>query len=164
MAEVFLGEIRFFAYSKIPAGWLPCQGQVMQITQYAALFSLLGTAYGGDGTSTFQLPDLRGTVPLGMSPDYPAGKKGGEAVHPLAVNEMPAHTHQATGSTKGPSVTSPKDNTWAAVATAYAPTANTTMAAQALSSAGASAPHSNMQPYLTLSPCIAIQGIYPPRP
>lgn len=166
MSDFFLGEIRLFAFNRIPNGWMACQGQSMQISQNTALFSLIGTAYGGDGRTTFNLPDLRGVAPLCIGPQYPLGAAGGEAFHALTANEIPMHTHQATGSTKGATVASPEGNTWASLAKAYAPaaSANATMAAEALSIAGASQPHSNMQPYIALSLCISIQGIFPSRP
>lgn len=164
MSDFFLGEIRLFASDRIPRGWLACQGQLLQINQNQALFSLLGTNYGGDGRTTFALPDLRGAAPIGVGQNFPLGAAGGESSHALTTNEMPQHTHQVTGSTQGASLPSPVGNTWAAVANSYATASNGQMAPQALSAAGGSQPHENMQPYLTLSLCIATSGIYPSRP
>lgn len=164
MSDFFLGEVRLFAFDRIPRGWMACQGQALQVNQNSALFALLGTAYGGDGRTTFNLPYLRGVVPLSMSASYPLGASGGEANHTLTVSEMPMHTHQATGSSKKPSAVSPAGNTWASVANAYASTHDATMAPSALSVAGGNQPHNNMQPYLALSLCIATVGIFPSRP
>lgn len=163
MSDYFLGEIRLFPYNRIPSGWVPCQGQSLQIRQNAALFSLIGTFYGGDGVNTFNLPDLRGQVPMCIGPNNPLGAAGGEASHTLTVNEMPQHTHQVTASTAAPSKASPVNNTWATVTNAYAPSANVQMGPQALSIAGASQAHDNMQPYLALNLCISTVGIFPPR-
>lgn len=164
MSDFFLGEIRAFAFDRIPRDWLPCQGQTLPISQNAALFSLLGTAYGGDGRTTFMLPDLRGQVPMCIGPDNPRGAAGGSATHALIAKEIPAHTHQAVASTNTPSQTSPAGNTWAALSSEYAATANSEMASQALGAGGASQPHNNMQPYLAINLCIATAGIYPSRP
>ncbi|MFC0252219.1 phage tail protein [Massilia consociata] len=163
MSDFFLGEIRLFPYDRIPSGWLPCKGQALQIRQNAALFSLLGTNYGGDGVNTFNLPDLRGQVPMCAGPNNSLGAAGGEEAHTLTVDEMPQHTHQVTASTGEASTPSPVDNTWAVVANAYAPAANVQMAPDALTVAGGGKAHNNMQPYLTLNLCIATVGIFPPR-
>lgn len=164
MSDFFLGEIRLFAYGRAPEGWLPCEGQTLPISQNVALFSLIGTMYGGDGKSTFNLPDLRGQVPLCSGPSYPVGAAGGTATHTLTVNEMPQHTHQVSASTVPASKTTPVGNVWAAAAKSYAATPNTQLSTQALSVAGGNQPHNNMQPYLTLSLCISTTGIFPPRP
>jgi len=164
MSDYFLGEIRVFAFDRIPKGWLACQGQLLPIAQNTALFSLLGTTYGGDGKVTFALPDLRGVAPLGTGQGFPLGMSAGETTHTLSTAEMPQHTHQASGSTQEASLASPAGNTWAAVGNAFATAYNVQMAAQAVSTAGGSQPHANMQPYLTLSLCISISGIYPSRP
>jgi microcystin-dependent protein len=163
MSDFFLGEIRAFAFGIVPRGWLPCQGQTLQISQNQALFALLGTTYGGDGRTTFMLPDLRGQVPLGIGPNYPAGAAGGSASHALTASEMPMHTHQALASVQPPSQPSPSGNTWAALSNEYAATANSEMAPQAIGVAGGSQPHNNMQPYLAINLCIATTGIFPPR-
>lgn len=164
MSDFFLGEIRLFAYGRAPRGWLPCAGQSLPINQNVALYSLIGTMYGGDGKTTFNLPDLRGHVPLGFSADYPVGKAGGTAAHALTVNEMPQHTHQVSASTTTAGTNSPGNNVFAAAAKTYAAGANAQMSPRALSVAGASQAHQNMQPFLTVSLCISTNGIFPPRP
>jgi microcystin-dependent protein len=163
MSEPFMGEVRVFGFGTVPRGWLPCEGQTLAISTNQALFSLLGTQFGGDGVRTFQLPDLRGRVPLGMSPTYPAATFGGETAHTLTPPEMPAHTHQVTASSAPADLAVLANNYWASIK-AYDASNDTLMAGNAIGVAGASAPHNNMQPYLALSFCIAIQGIYPSRP
>lgn len=163
--EPFVGEIRLFAFNQIPRGWLPCQGQIMPIQQYTTLFSLLGTMYGGNGVSTFALPDLRGRVPLQTSPDYPQGALAGTATHTLTINEMPAHTHTVSASSEARTLIPPKDNVWPQSANTYSAKApDVQMGPTAISAAGSSQAHNNMQPYLTLSFCIATTGIFPSRP
>lgn len=165
MAEPFLGEIRLFSFGVIPRGWLPCQGQLLPIQQNQALFSLLGTAYGGNGTSTFGLPDLRGRVPLHISPDYPLGKAAGEPTHTLTINEMPMHTHTVTASSADATVIPPTDAVWPQINGTYSAVApNVQMGPRSVSATGSSQAHNNMQPYTTVSFCIATSGIYPSRP
>ncbi|QOY92477.1 phage tail protein [Massilia sp. UMI-21] len=163
MSDFFLGEIRAFAFGQVPRGWMPCQGQTLPIMQNQALFAIIGTTYGGDGRSTFNLPDLRGQAPLCFGPGYPQGAAGGSATHALIDKEIPAHTHQALASGQPPSQPSPSGNAWAALASEYAATTDVQMAPQALGTAGGSQPHNNMQPYLAINLCIAISGIFPPR-
>ncbi|MFC8688823.1 phage tail protein [Brevibacillus porteri] len=167
--EPFLGEIRFFPFPFAPKGWALCNGAVLSINGNQALYSLLGVAYGGDGRSTFALPDLRGRVPVhtNRQPDRPIvtlGMSAGEESHVLTTNEIPAHTHTATGSNAAANDKVCAGNYWAqASATTYGTTPDTTMSESALQTVGNSAPHYNMQPYLVGNFCIAIQGIYPPR-
>jgi microcystin-dependent protein len=163
MSEPFIGEVRVFGFGTVPRGWMACEGQTLAISTNQALFSLLGTQFGGNGSTTFMLPDLRGRVPLGVSASYPAATVGGEAAHTLAVQEMPGHTHQVNASSASADQTVLANNYWASIMS-YDTSYDTTMAGSAIGTAGASAPHSNMQPYLALSFCIAIQGIYPSRP
>ena len=180
--DQFVGEIRIFPINFAPKGWMPCNGQLLLISQNTALFSLLGTTYGGDGKSTFALPNLQGRVALnpgpgpGLSPRS-LGEEGGSPAVTLLVSEMPAHIHPlfftdapATTNTPAadvmpafnaslnfPGITKPVNT--------YAETSpNAVFAPQTLSIAGGSQPHNNMQPYLVLNYCIAVQGIYPPRP
>jgi microcystin-dependent protein len=162
MADPFLGEIRPFAFGVIPRGWLPCEGQVLPINQNQALFSLLGTTYGGNGVNTFQLPDLRGRLPLGSSQNYPPGTVGGEATHTLTVNETPAHTHMVQASSATGTLSTLQGNYWAG-AMNYAAAPDTAMAPDAIGAAGQSQPHENMQPYMAVSFCIATNGIFPSR-
>ncbi len=165
MADPFLGEIRSFSFGLIPRGWLACQGQMLPVQQNQALYSLLGITYGGNGVTTFGLPDLRGRVPLHLSPTYPLGAAGGEANHTLTVNELPTHTHAVQASGETATLIPPQGNVWPQSVDTYAASApDVPMGARAVSTAGGSQAHENMQPYLTISFCIAIQGIYPPRP
>ena len=162
--EPFVGEIRLFAFNQIPRGWLPCRGQLLAIQTNVTLFSLLGTTYGGNGTSTFALPDLQGRVPLQISPDYPLGAASGAASHTLTVNEMPMHTHTVSGSSEAATLVPPTANVWPKDDDTYSLAApNVRMGANAVSAAGGSQPHNNMQPYLTFSFCIATNGIFPSR-
>jgi microcystin-dependent protein len=175
VADPFVAEIRVFPFNFAPTGWAFCDGQLLPLSQNTALFSLLGTTYGGDGKSTFALPDLQGSVAMhpgqgqGLSLRDLGEMSGSETVT-LLVSEMPAHTHtlmagnvEDDGNLQvgGPMRVLAKS----ANGQAYGPAANlVTMAPQALSPAGGSLPHNNMQPYLTLNYCIALQGIFPPRP
>lgn len=163
MSEPFLGEIRSFSFGITPRGWAACNGQILPINQNQALFSLLGVTYGGNGVTTFALPNLQGRVPIHMTPAYPEGQAAGEETHKLTVGEMPAHTHTAIGGSDG-TTPSPVGNTWGtSPVAAYSSTYNTTMSPNALSQTGGGQPHVNMQPYLTINYCIALTGIYPSR-
>jgi microcystin-dependent protein len=162
MAEPFLGEIRLFGFGVVPKGWIPCEGQLLPISRYAALFSLLGVMYGGDGKTIFGLPDLRGRLPLGYNNELPQGVTDGEATHVLAASEMPAHTHQVQASTVTGAVSTVGNNYWAG-AMNYAPTATGPMASAAIAAAGGGQAHENMQPYTALNFCIALNGIFPSR-
>jgi microcystin-dependent protein len=164
MSEPFLGEIRPFAFGFTPNGWLPCEGQVLSIAQNQALFALLGITYGGNGTTTFALPDLRGRTPLHVSPSHPLGQAAGEANHTLQISELPAHTHNVMGSTGAPTTGSPVGAVWATRSeNAYSVNGDGQMSAQAIATVGAGQTHNNMQPYLPVNYCIAVQGIFPPR-
>ncbi|USG65062.1 tail fiber protein [Brevibacillus ruminantium] len=164
MSEPFLGEIRLFANHYAPRGWMFCEGQILQTTQYQALYSLLGNVYGGNGVTTFALPDYRGRVPIHVSPSFPRGTSAGEANHTLTINEMPQHTHQVSASSNAATSPSPLNNAWAAAENIYGPAATMVQMNQsAIGTAGGSQPHNNMQPYLVLNYAIAIQGIYPSR-
>ncbi len=175
MSTPFLAEIRIFAGNFAPNGWAKCDGQLLLISQSTALFSLLGTTYGGDGKTTFALPDLRGAAPLqqgegsGLSWRV-LGETGGDRTVTLMQSEMPAHSHGVRASSGRADQLSPSGNVWATartgrrVANQYAAAANTvTMSFFALSIEGGSMPHNNMPPYLTLNFIIAMQGIYPSR-
>ncbi len=160
MSEPFLGEIRCFGFNFAPVGWATCDGQLMPISQNTALFSLLGTTYGGNGITTFGLPNLQGRV--GVHADnisFVQGETGGEASHTLSVTEMPAHAHNIE-SGDGQTTDRPSAAV-AAIGGVYAKSATGAMAPTA--GAGGSQPHNNMQPYLVLNYCIALQGIFPPR-
>jgi len=173
MADPFVAEIRIFGFNFAPTGWAQCNGQLMPISQNTALFSLLGTTYGGDGKSTFALPGLEGSVPMhpgqgqGLSL-YDLGQEGGEEFVTLLESEMPAHNHFVRANTQDAGdIGLVNPNASLAQSTggnAYTTTQNTQMAFQALPPAGGSLPHNNMMPYLTLNFCIALQGVFPARP
>ncbi len=164
MAEPFLGEIRIMSFSFAPRSWALCNGQLLPINQNQALFSLLGTTYGGDGRTTFALPNSQGRTPIHTGQGHSLGERGGEQNHTLNLSEMPTHTHPlvASGNTAG--LDTPNASAVMAVAglNLYRePTALATMEPTSISNAGGSQPHVNMQPYLTLNFCIALQGIFP---
>ena len=150
-----------------PKGWALCTGQLLPINQNQALFSLLGTTFGGDGRTTFALPDLRARTPIHVGSGHTLGEGGGEQAHTLSIAELPTHTHVAQGSSADADAAVPTGNLLAAVdnttfGTAYAgPTNLTALAPAAVSNVGGSQAHLNMQPFLTLSFCIALQGIFP---
>ena len=170
MADPFVAEIRMLPSTFAPLGWALCDGQLMPVTQNTALFSLLGSRFGGNGETTFALPDLRGAAPLhpgqgaGLSPRA-LGETGGADAITLTEPEMPVHTHawQATAALGDSS--DPANRYLGRGETIYvAPAKVATMAAQTISVAGGSLPHNNMMPYLVLNFCIALQGVYPARP
>jgi microcystin-dependent protein len=172
MTDQFVAEIRIFPFNFAPLGWAMCNGQLLPISQNTALFSLLGTTYGGDGKSTFGLPDLQGNAPMhpgqgaGLSL-HDLGEVGGSSTVTLLESEIPVHTHTLMASASPGNRTAPQGNSIARAsgATPYAPAGGQTvlLAGQALAPAGGDQPHNNMQPYLTLNFCIALQGIFPPR-
>jgi microcystin-dependent protein len=170
MAEPFLGEVRMTAFNFPPKGWAQCNGQLMPINQNQALFALLGTMYGGNGQTTFALPDLRGSTPIHVGAGFTQGQRGGEESHTLTPNEMPAHTHLVQANSGGPDGsggnTPTPGKTLSATSTGqlYAPPANVQpMSAHAVGSAGGSQPHTNMMPYTVVGFCIALIGIFPSR-
>jgi len=163
MANPYLGEIRIFSFNYAPTGWLMCNGQTLAISSYAALFSLLGTTYGGNGTTNFQLPNLQGRMPMHFGNGIVQGQLGGETAHVLTPSETPIHTHQALGSSTPANLGVPTGNLWASGNAAYAPTTNTSMSPSCLTSFGGGLSHDNMPPYLTLNFCIAMAGIFPSR-
>jgi len=173
LADPFVAEIRVFPFNFAPKGWAFCNGQLLPISQNTALFSLLGTTYGGDGKSTFALPDLMGSVPMhpGQGPGlslYDLGQIGGSENVTLLQSEMPAHTHNLMAASDDPAESNvatgfalarSEPNIYSVTLTPLAQ-----LAFQALAPAGGSLPHNNMMPYLTLNFCIALQGVFPPRP
>jgi microcystin-dependent protein len=162
MAEPFLSEIRIMSFSFPPKGWALCNGQLLPINQNQALFSLLGTTFGGDGRVNFALPDLRGRVPIHVGAGHTLGERGGEDAHTLVSSEMPQHTHVASGSSANSSVFGLVGNLNASVSGLYGPAQNlTTLAPSTVTNTGGSQAHLNMEPFLTLSFCIALQGIFP---
>ncbi len=145
-----------------PKGWALCNGQLLPINQNQALFSLLGTTYGGDGRVNFALPDLRGRVPIHDGDGHILGEKGGEYAHTLTIQEMPQHLHFFQGTTNNADQPAPTGNLFGTVSNVYAPAANlTTIHPQTVGNVGGSQAHPNQQPYLTLNFCIALQGIFP---
>ena len=163
MSEPFLSEIRIFSFNFPPKGWALCNGQILPINQNQALFSLLGTNYGGNGQTNFALPNLQARVPIHFNGAHPLGQQGGEAVHTLSISELPMHTHTLRA-VSNPATAAIPDSTMylAREANAYhAATSPVTMAPAALGPIGGSQPHVNMQPYLVLNFCIALQGIFP---
>ena len=165
MAEPFLSEIRIMSFGFPPKGWALCNGQLMPINQNQALFSLLGTTYGGDGRATFGLPNLQGRTPISMGGSFTLGQVGGQAAHTVTISEMPLHTHVANASTVNATATIPNSTlTFAngAQFEIWRPFTNpVAMQPDVVSNVGGSQPHTNMQPFLTLNFCIALQGIFP---
>jgi microcystin-dependent protein len=178
--DPYLGEIRCFGFNFAPVGWFLCNGQTLAISQYAALFSLLGTNYGGNGTSTFQLPNLQGMVPIGQGngpglTPFVVGETGGETTHTLLTNEMPIHNHGFPGKAgPGANATPVAGSTVAEghsgsrgagfpVNLYTSITPGTTLNPAAVGNAGSGQPHNNLQPSLTMTWCIAYQGVFPPR-
>lgn len=164
MSTPYLAEIRIVSFNYPPKGWAFCNGQLMAINQNQALFSLLGTTYGGNGTTNFALPNLQGRVPIHVGNGFLQGQAAGETAHTLITSEMPIHTHSAIGSSNVADQGSPQGNYLALESSnAYSNSADSAMASQALSLIGGSQPHDNMPPYLVLNFCIALQGIFPSR-
>ena len=162
MAEPFLSEIRIMSFVFAPKGWALCNGQLLPINQNQALFSLLGTTFGGDGRVNFALPDQRGRVPIHVGSGHTLGEKGGEQAHTLSIAELPTHTHVANAQSGNANSPIPANNLLGAANNLYAaPTNLTSLDPTAVTSVGGSQAHLNMQPFLTLSFCIALQGIFP---
>lgn len=162
MAEPFLSEIRLFSFNFPPKGWALCNGQLLPINQNQALFALLGTTYGGDGRVNFSLPNLQGRVPIHTGGGYTLGQSGGEQAHTITLAEMPQHTHLVRASPANADAPVPTNNLLASANNLYATPADLTpLLPASVSNIGGSQAHLNMQPFLTLSFCIALQGIFP---
>ena len=162
MAEPFLSEIRIMSFAFAPKGWAQCNGQLLPINQNQALFSLLGTTYGGDGRVNFALPDLRGRTPMHEGSGHTLGEKAGEQAHTLTLSEMPQHTHFLNASSKNADNPVALNNVFATAGNLYnAPNNNLVTLLGAVGNVGGSQPHLNMQPFLALTFCIALQGIFP---
>jgi len=170
MSDPFIGEIRPMANNFAPSGWSLCHGQIVPISEFAALFNLIGTTYGGDGQTTFALPDLRGRTPVhaGTGPSlssYTIGQAAGTESVALSVGQLPSHTHTARGTDAAATIATPGGNLWAREGSgttgsfSAAPDAN--MASEAISSSGGSQNHTNLQPYLVINFIIALEGIFP---
>lgn len=167
MAEPFLGEIRIMSFQWVPKAWAHCDGQLLPINQNQPLFALLGTTYGGDGRVNFALPDLRARTPLHRGNGFTLGERGGEQTHTLTAAEIPTHIHLVNATTNQATAGAPSNAAARVLAQSrgaalYANPSNfAAMAPEAITQAGGSQPHANMQPYLTLSFCIALQGVFP---
>src|SRR5258706_5247554 len=163
MAEPFLSEIRIFSFGFAPKGWALCNGQLLPINQNQALFSLLGTTFGGDGRVNFGLPNLQGQTPIHTGNGFTLGQKGGEQAHTLSVSELPTHTHTLNGTTAAANPQPVPVNAYLApTATMYkAPSNLTTLTPGTVTNTGGRQAHLNKQPVLTLNFSIALQGIFP---
>lgn len=172
--DPFVAEIRIFPFNFAPKGWAFCDGQILPLSQNTALFSLLGTTYGGDGKTNFALPDFQGRVPIhpGQGPGlslYDLGETGGSETVSLLQSEIPSHSHTVQCNSAAGGLTSPTNNIWSPLSGRTPPklynssSDGTFMSGNAVTPAGGDQPHNNMQPYLTLNFCIALQGVYPPR-
>ena len=162
MAEPFLSEIRIMSFVFAPKGWALCNGQLLPINQNQALFSLLGTTFGGDGRVNFALPDLRSRVPIHVGSGHTLGERGGEQAHTLSIAELPTHTHVAQGVNTNAATNVPLGNSLANTTALYHAASNlTAINAGTVANVGGSQAHLNMQPFLVLSFCIALQGIFP---
>ena len=165
MAEPFLSEVRMFSFVFAPRGWALCNGQLLPINQNQALFSLLGTTFGGDGRVNFALPDLRSRTPIHVGSGHTLGERAGEQAHTLSIGELPTHTHALEASNATASTNTPTPSLGLANSSgsnAYGPANNlVAMAPGAVTSSGGSQAHLNMQPFLTINFAIALQGIFP---
>jgi microcystin-dependent protein len=163
MSEPFIAEIKIISWNFPPKGWAFCNGQLLPINQNQALFSILGTTYGGDGRVNFALPNLQGRMPVHTGNGIVLGERGGETSHTLNISELPAHNHAPVGSTTNPPTSpSAQNNLWSANnAKPFAATPNAAMNPACVLPTGGSQPHENMSPYLVLNFIIALQGIFP---
>jgi len=164
MAEPFLTEIRLFTFNFPPKGWAFCNGQFLPINQNQAMFALLGTMFGGNGQTTFALPDFRDRIPIHTGNGHTLGEKGGENSHTVSISEMPTHTHVLNGTSNSANTTNPIGAMLADTKPSELYNANdagATMNPAVISTVGGSQAHENRQPYLTLNFCIALQGIFP---
>ena len=163
MAEPFLSEIRIMSFEFAPKGWALCNGQLLPINQNQGLFSLLGTTFGGDGRVNFALPDLRGRTPIHVGSGHTLGERGGEQAHTLSIAELPTHTHVLSATSNSGTTNVPTGNVLGKTLglTYSSPTQLVAMNPGSVSTVGGSQAHLNMQPFLTLNFCIALQGIFP---
>lgn len=165
MAEPFLSEIRLMSFVFAPKGWALCNGQLLPINQNQALFSLLGTTFGGDGRVNFALPDFRGRTPIHVGSGHTLGERGGEQAHTLSINEIPTHVHVLSATSSNATTAVPSNTSLLAGSQnyeAYRPASNlVALAPGTVGNVGGSQAHLNMQPFLVISFCIALQGIFP---
>jgi microcystin-dependent protein len=166
MSQPYVGEIRMFAGNFAPAGWMFCEGQLLPISEYETLFNLIGTTYGGDGQSTFALPDLRGRLPVHFGNGFTLAETGGVETVTLTVPQIPSHSHPFLATADLSSASTPSNTLLAAISTTgseiYAPAAGTVaMAQNTISSTGGSQPHDNFQPYLCVDFIISLFGVFP---
>jgi microcystin-dependent protein len=162
VAEPFLSEIRMMSFEFAPRGWALCNGQLLPINQNQALFSLLGTTFGGDGRVNFALPDLRGRTPIHEDSNHTLGERGGEQAHTVSIAELPTHTHTFNASQAGADTPLDANNMFGTSNNAYAAATNLiNINPGTITNTGGSQAHLNMQPFLTVSFCIALQGIFP---
>lgn len=167
MSEPFLAEVKIVGFNFAPRGWAFCDGQILPINQNQSLYSLLGTTYGGDGRSTFALPDLRGRTPIHVGDAHPLGQKSGEETHALTEAEMASHAHQAQADSAAANQVDPAGHALANSApiaiSVYGSGPAAPMGDGTVANAGGGQGHENMQPFLVLNFCIALQGLFPPR-
>ena len=164
MSEPFLAEIKLVGFNFAPRGWAFCDGQILPINQNQSLFSLLGTTYGGDGRTSFGLPDLRGRTPVHLGDGLTLGQKAGEETHTLNVNEMPQHDHNAQASNTNADTRNPTSNVLARALNLYRNPDNLTdIRSGTVANVGGGLGHNNMQPYLVLNFVISLQGLFPSR-
>jgi microcystin-dependent protein len=161
MAEPFLSEIRIMSFNFPPKGWAFCNGQLMPINQNQALFALLGTTFGGNGQTNFALPNFQGCVPIHVGNGHTLGEKAGRSSHTLSISEMPTHTHPVAANSNNATTTEPTGNLLAATPVYHAPSNLVALNPASVTNVGGSQAHNNMQPYLALNFCIALQGIFP---
>jgi len=167
MATPFVGQLMLFPYNFVPRGWVQCAGQLLPVNQYSTLFSLILNTYGGDGVTNFALPDLRGRAALGSGPIFVRGQMGGEEVHTLTAQEVPSHSHILQATTAAATLPKPLNNllgtSTPSIYVQQLPNTSQTLASGTVAVAGQSLPHENRTPYLAITWCIALTGIFPSR-
>jgi microcystin-dependent protein len=164
MSEPFLAEVRIVGFNFAPRGWAFCDGQILPINQNQSLYSLLGTTYGGDGRTSFALPDLRGRTPIHVGDGHRLGQKGGEETHTLSLAEMPQHDHSAQASTQNADTVDPTGKILAGALNVYGnPTNPVQLRVGTVANVGGGQAHNNMQPFTAVNFCIALQGLFPSR-